>query len=46
LAAGGLEIRQVSGYHSTIAVEPRVQELAEEVRFCLDEARRRGHGAG
>jgi len=38
LAGGGLEIYEIPGYHSSIALEPRVGVLAEKMRDCLDRA--------
>ena len=40
LAGGGLEIHEVPGHHSSIALEPRVDVLAEKLRMCLDRAQK------
>jgi len=34
-AAGGLEIHEISADHGNILNEPRVQQLAAELRECL-----------
>jgi len=39
LADDGLEIHEVAGYHSTIAVEPQVKDLAAKLTSALDRAR-------
>ncbi|HKM55690.1 MAG TPA: amino acid adenylation domain-containing protein, partial [Isosphaeraceae bacterium] len=38
VAQGGLEILMVRGNHSNIMLDPRVQELAGQLRKCLEEA--------
>ncbi|MFB2895116.1 amino acid adenylation domain-containing protein [Aerosakkonemataceae cyanobacterium BLCC-F50] len=38
LAAGGLEVYEVPGNHSTLLSEPHIQVLAEKLRACLDKA--------
>ncbi|HEX8432707.1 MAG TPA: AMP-binding protein, partial [Longimicrobium sp.] len=40
-AAGGLEVRTVPGYHTTMVLEPHVETLAAELRDVLREARER-----
>ena len=42
LAAGGLDVRVVTGNHATMWREPHVQVLAEQLRACLDEAQAEG----
>jgi amino acid adenylation domain-containing protein len=39
VAMGGVEVHQVPGEHMTIIHEPQVQELARQLRACLDRAR-------
>jgi len=39
LAAGGLEILEVPGYHGALTHEPRVAVLAEELESCLSRIR-------
>jgi thioesterase domain-containing protein/acyl carrier protein len=38
LAAGGVEVHEIPGYHGSIVMEPRVRILAEQLRACLVEA--------
>jgi thioesterase domain-containing protein len=38
LASGGLDIQEVAGYHSTIAVEPQVKDLAAKLTASLNRA--------
>ena len=38
LAKGGLDVVVVSGNHNTIFYEPEVENLAEQLRQCLDKA--------
>jgi len=40
-AAGGLEVRTVPGYHTTMVLEPHVETLAAELADVLREARAR-----
>lgn len=40
VAGGGVEIFEVPGDHITILDQPRVVELAEQLRMCLDAAQR------
>ncbi|HYW08998.1 MAG TPA: thioesterase domain-containing protein, partial [Longimicrobium sp.] len=40
-AAGGLEVRTVPGYHTTMVLDPHVETLASELRDVLREARER-----
>ncbi|MFL5535342.1 MAG: hypothetical protein ACJ8AP_06545, partial [Gemmatimonadales bacterium] len=39
VAKGGVEVHQVSGEHMTMMHEPQVEELARQLRVCLDRAR-------
>jgi thioesterase domain-containing protein len=39
VAMGGVEVLQVTGEHMTMIHEPQVQELARQLRACLDRAR-------
>jgi amino acid adenylation domain-containing protein len=41
LAAGGIAIHEIPGYHGSIVMEPRVRVLAERLQACL----RRAHGS-
>ena len=36
LAAGGVDVHEISGNHINIINEPHVSELADELRACLD----------
>jgi aspartate racemase len=38
LAAGGVSVHEVPGYHGSIVMEPRVRILAEQLRTCLFQA--------
>ena len=38
VAAGGLDVHEVPGYHGAIVYEPRVKILAEKLAACLDQA--------
>ena len=38
LAAGGLEIIEITGNHDSILSEPHVRVLAQRLRFCLEKA--------
>ena len=38
LAADGVEIYEVPGYHNALVFEPRVRGLAKLLRSCLAEA--------
>ena len=38
LAAGGVEVHEITGHHLEITDEPNVQVLAEKLRGCLDRA--------
>lgn len=38
LAAGGVRVHEIPGYHGSIVMEPRVRILAERLRACLSEA--------
>jgi len=38
LAAGGVEIHEIPGYHGSIVMEPRVRILAEQLQACLSQA--------
>lgn len=38
LAAGGVDIHEIPGYHGSIVMEPRVRILAEELQACLNRA--------
>jgi thioesterase domain-containing protein len=40
LAAGGVEIREVVGFHGNLLLEPDVQNLAKELSASLDKAQR------
>ena len=40
VATGGLKIFRVRGNHWTILLDPHVQELADQLRQCLEEADR------
>jgi amino acid adenylation domain-containing protein len=42
LAAGGVEVVEVPGHHSTMILEPYVRFLAEKLRACLDKAQAEG----
>ena len=35
LAAGGVTVHEIPGYHGSIVMEPRVRVLAEQLRSCL-----------
>ncbi|HEU4432688.1 MAG TPA: thioesterase domain-containing protein, partial [Pyrinomonadaceae bacterium] len=35
LAAGGVEVHEIPGYHGSIVMEPRVRILAERLQACL-----------
>jgi amino acid adenylation domain-containing protein len=37
LAAGGVEIHEIPGYHGSIMMEPRVRILAEQLQTCLSQ---------
>jgi thioesterase domain-containing protein len=37
LAAQGVEIKEIPGFHAAMLQEPYVQILAEQLRICLDE---------
>ena len=39
VAMGGVEVHQVPGEHMTMMHEPQVEELARQLRACLDRAR-------
>ncbi len=41
LAAGGVEVRRISGAHYNILVPPHVLTLATELKDCLDRAQAR-----
>lgn len=36
LAAGGLEIQEIPGYHNSMFEKPQVEVLAEKLKACLD----------
>ncbi|MEN8219636.1 MAG: hypothetical protein ABFS56_25450 [Pseudomonadota bacterium] len=38
LATGGFDCHVIQGEHADIFGEPRIQELAEQLKLCLDEA--------
>jgi hypothetical protein len=38
LAAGGLEIQEIPGYHHFLFEEPYIQSLTEKLTACLDRA--------
>jgi amino acid adenylation domain-containing protein len=38
LAAGGVKIHEIPGYHGSIVMEPRVRILAEQLQACLSHA--------
>ena len=38
LAAGGVAVYEIPGYHGSIVMEPRVRVLAEQLRNCLRHA--------
>ena len=38
LARGGLEIKEIEGFHANILQEPYVQLLAQQLKACLDQA--------
>lgn len=38
LAARGVEIHEIPGYHGSIVMEPRVRILAEQLQACLSQA--------
>lgn len=38
LATGGVDIKQISGFHEDLLQEPAVQLLAEQLKSCLDQA--------
>ena len=42
LAAGGLDVRVITGNHGTMWKEPHVQVQAEQLKVCLDEAQMEG----
>lgn len=37
LAAGGVEIHEIPGYHGSIVMEPRVRVLAQKLEACINE---------
>lgn len=37
LAAGGVEIHEIPGYHGSIVMEPRVRILAQELEACISQ---------
>ena len=39
VATGGVEVHQVPGEHMTMMHQPQVEELARQLRACLDRAR-------
>jgi thioesterase domain-containing protein/acyl carrier protein len=41
LAAGGVDVHEISGNHINIVKEPHVGALADELRACLDRARKK-----
>jgi amino acid adenylation domain-containing protein len=38
LAAGGVEVHEIPGYHGSIVMEPRVRILAEQLQACLSKS--------
>jgi thioesterase domain-containing protein len=41
LAAGGVDVHEISGNHINIVKEPHVGALADELRACLDQVRKK-----
>jgi thioesterase domain-containing protein len=37
LAAGGVDVHEISGNHINIIKDPHVRELADELRGCLEQ---------
>jgi thioesterase domain-containing protein len=45
LAAGGVEVHEISGNHISIVQEPHVSALAEDLRVCLDQVQEKQSAA-